>query len=641
MHMSMKRSLSFVAALIVLGGAALHASDVLTVLSSDVTQVGRPVVLNYRFVDTAMPEDMPRPSIDVDGLEIIYNGMQTQSSYSFNFGGGSSRSDNSTAFEFRYVVTPNRPGTFTIPAFDVRAGGKRIRTKPVTLRVVGSGGYVPPPVIPGPQQIIPPQAIAPGIPPGAPQAPARDEGGRPFYGEVVVGQKTAFVGEVVPVELRFYFRADLSFDNLQRPSFGGEGFTAADLSEPEQNDQVLNNVRYNVVTFRTAITPVKAGVAEIPPAAMTGRMVVQGSPFGNDPFFDQFFGGMPGMGRSENIEARTNRKKIEVLPLPKDGRPANFSGAIGQFTMDASASPKTTGPGEPVTLRLAVAGRGNFDTFTAPELTGTDGWRTYAPKESFAAEGSRGFGNSSGTKTFEFNMVARQDQTGTPSAQFSYFDPRDKKYVTLMADPVPVSAAGSGAGANDNRSSPPAAADAAAQQAPAQQGSAAAAPASASDIAAPAATLAKTASGFEAWIRKPVFLVINILLLLAVILSLPYLAWMRRRAKKSALASDLETTLRRARVGWQNTGERDVFYTAAAHFVLAQLALWDNKPSAQVDVEEALERRVADPVQRREILAVLAKHDELKYGGGGAGALDPQERARAVALMEKFAASHG
>ncbi len=638
MHISMKQSLSVAAALIVLG-AALHASDVLTVLSLEETQVGRPVVLNYRFVDTAMPEDMPRPSIDVDGLEIIYNGMQTQSSYSFNFGGGSSRTDNSTAFEFRYVVTPNRPGTFTIPAFEVRAGGKRIRTKPVTLRVVGSGGYVPPPVIPGPQQIIPPQAIAPGISPGAPQTPARDEGGKPFYGEIVVGQKTAYVGEVVPVELRFYFRTDLSFDNLQRPSFGGEGFTAADLSEPEQNDQVINNVRYNVVTFRTAITPVKAGVAEIPPAAMSGRMVVQGSPFGNDPFFDQFFSSMPGMGRSENIEARTNRKKIEVMPLPKDGRPANFSGAIGQFTMEASASPKTTGASEPVTLRLAVAGRGNFDVFTAPELTGTAGWRTYAPKESFVAEGSRGFGNSSGTKTFEFNMVARQDQTATPGAQFTYFDPRDNKYITLTADPVPVSAAGSGAATNENRAASPAPADAAARQTPSQQASAPSA--EAADIAAPAAALAKTASGFEAWIRKPVFLAINIILLLVVILFVPYLAWMRRRAEKSALASELETTLRRARVGWQNTAERDVFYTAAAHFVLAQLALWDNKPVARLDVAEALERRVSDPVQRREILSVIAKHDELKYGGGGAGPLDPQERDRTAALLGKFAASHG
>lgn len=619
-------------------------ADTVAVLSSDTTQVGRPVVLVYRFINTAMPEDMPRPTIDVDGLDIRYNGMQTQSSFSFNFGGGSSRSDNSTAFEFMYVVTPNRPGTFTIPGFDVQAGGKRIRTKPVTLRVAGSGGFAQQvPVIPGPQQIIPPQPpLVQGIPPAAAQSsgPSGNEGGKPFYGEVVVGQKTAYVGEVVPVELRFYFRADLEFDNLQKPSFGGEGFTAANLSEPEQRDQIINDIRYNVVTFRTAITPVKAGVAEIPPTAMTGRMVTHGSPFGGDPFFDQFLRGLPGMGQAENIEARTNRRKIEVLPLPKEERPANFSGAIGQFTMEAGASPRTTGAGEPVTLRLSVSGRGNFDAFTAPELTGTDGWRTYSPKESFAAEGSRGFGNSSGTKTFEFNMVARQDRTATPGAQFSYFDPRDKKYVTLTSDPVPVTAAGSAA-ANEDRPGLAAAAEEDAQRPPSQQASAPSEPAPASGIAAPAEALTKNAAGFEAWIRKPLFLAVNMLLLIAVIVSIPYLVWMRRRANKGALVSDLETTLRRAKVGWQNTGERDVFYTAAAHFVLAQLALWDNKPVARLDVAEALSRRVPDPVERREILSVLAKHDELKYGGGGAGALDPQERGRIAAVLEKFSASHG
>ncbi len=633
----------FCAAFVLGGLSAAARAETVTVLSRDVAQVGQPVMLNYRFVNTGMPEDMPRPAIAVDGLDIRYNGMQTQSSSSFNFGGGGMQSNSETAFEFMYVVTPDRPGNFTIPGFEVRAGGRRIRTKPVNLRVVGSGSYAPQvPVVPNRQQMMPPSSG--GVPMTPPSGGTSQDSSdaRAYHGEMVIGSKSAYVGEVIPVELRFYFRADFQFDNLQRPSFGGEGFTAAPLSEPEQTEQVIEGIPYNVVTFRSAITPVKSGQIEIPAAAMEGRMITQDASTGLDPFFDQFFrnfpGVAPGTGRAENIRARTNRRKLEILALPKDGKPENFSGAVGQFTMEAQADPKTAAAGEPVTLQLTVSGRGNFDAIAAPELTGDDGWRTYAPKSSFTPEDSRGFGKSSGTKTFEFSMVARKDREETPGALFSYFDPREKKYVTLTADPVAVQAAGAGAaaGAEPDRDKSVVPAAAAVREPEPKP----AAKAEAADVAAPAESLAENAPGFEAWVQRPWFLALNLLLLFAALIAIPYLLWMRRRAKKSALVSELETTLRRAKVGWQNTGERDVFYAAAAHYVLAQLALWDNRPVAGLNVPEALGRRVPDPLERRGIESVLARHDELKYGGGGGGALDTKERGRVVAALEKFSASH-
>ena len=82
------------------------------------------------------------------------------------------------------------------------------------------------------------------------------------------------------------------------------------------------------------------------------------------------------------------------------------------------------------------------------------------------------------------------------------------------------------------------------------------------------------------------------------------------------------------------------FYAAAARFVQARLALWDDKPEGLVDPFESLVRRVPDPVERRELLAVLARRDEMKYGGAGSGDLDPAERRRVTELLDKFAAHH-
>jgi len=639
------------AALPFLLGASFASAEVTTLLSSNTARVGEPVMLVYRFVNTEQPRDMPRPTIAVPGLDIRFNGVSSQSRQSFVFGGQGTQRDAATVYEFRYTVIPNQPGRFTIPGFAVSAGGRQVRTQPAQLTVTGPGGSMPPAQPPPVRQVIPPP-FSPGQPQQMPpqqqqrvrpptQAPQQPAQGRtppltpdgepaPYFGEIIIGSKTAYAGEVVPVELRFHYRADIAFDNLQPPSFGGDGFTAAPLTEPEQTEQIVGDIPYNVVTFRTAITPVKPGEIEIPSAAMEGRMVMQGAMPGMDPFFDQFFRNfpMPGIGRAENIQARTEPRTLQVQALPLEGRPANFTGAIGQFSLEASASPDQAASGEPVTLTLAVEGRGNFDAVSAPALTGEDGWRVYTPKDTFTAADAIGYG---GTKTFEISMVARRDQTATPGAEFSYFDPQKKKYFTLKAEPQTVAAAGGGAGTDDAAST---------AQAAGTGEDSTAAPAVPGDIASPASTLAGRGQGFVPRLLQPSFHWINLALLAAVVLSIPYLIWQRRRARKSALTAETEAVLREAKSGYHKASAPADFYAAAAQFVQARLALLDGKPVALIVPDEALTRHVADPSARRDLQSLLARRDELKYGGSAADTLDPAERRRLSAVLDKFATNH-
>lgn len=603
-------------------GLAASSAQVQTSLSANVGQVGVPIQLQYAFSNVGEPRDMPR-SIEVDGLDIRLSGTSRRVEI-VNF-------QTTSSMVYVYTVVADRPGAFVIPAIPVQCGGKELRTEPAELRIGG------------PSRPAPAQAPAmPQPPPGpAPQAgPPPSSGGESArcYGEIVMGAKSAFVGEVVPVELRFFFRSDIQFDSLQPPSFGGDGFTAAPLSEPDQSRQMVGGVEYNVITFRSAITPVKSGQVEIPRAVMQGRMVVQGGGGTGDPFFDQFFRNfpVPGMGvHAENIEARTNLRKLDVLSLPKDGRPENFSGAVGQFTMSAKASQKSAGSGEPVTLALSVEGRGNFDAMSAPVLTKEQGWRTYAPKESFAAADSAGFGSSSGTKTFVYSMVAKEARDATPGAQFSYFDPREKKYVTLTTDPIPVAAAGTGA---DRPAAAGTAAPGAAQTPPPgrEAGNTSAAPAE--DLGALASALSPHAPGFDALVRRPWFLAANAALLAVVLLGFPVLVWWSRRARERAATAKLESSLRDAREALGAAATRGAFFSAAAQLVEAQLAVWDR--GARPDLAAAVGRRVADPVVRRELESLLARRDELRYGGEGDGPLPDAERRRITELLQKFSSTH-
>lgn len=620
----------------VLLACATAQAGVETVLSRNETQVNQPVLLVYRFTDTEQPQDMPQPSIMADGLQVRFQGASRQNNFSFSFGGGGAQNKSQSVFEYTYLVTPLRPGELTIPGFAVRVGGQTLRTDPAKLKVFGSGGYVPPgqPAPNIPQGVLPqpvPQAPSPG---GQPSSVPSDRAGEPYFAELLMSSKPIYVGEVVPVDIRFYFRGDVPLNDLQHPTFSGDGFTAVPLDEPQQGEQMLGNVPYRVFTFRSAITAVKTGEIEIPPVTMNARVVVQGTPPGFDAFFDQFFRNfpMPGMGRAEQIEVSAPGRTLKVLPLPKEGRPAEFSGAIGQFSLEASAEPRNAGPGEPVTLRLAVSGRGNFDAISPPALTGADGWRTYAPKEKFQRDDAIG---SAGTKTFDFKMVARTDQTATPGAEFSYFDPRKKQYVTLKAEPQPVDAAGRGSAAPDDQTLPPVA-----TTAPGAAPSAAPNAAPADDIAAPAPALSSASGhGFVPNLHAPWFRWLNIGLLAIAVLVLPILFWLRRRRIKSARTAELESALRQAKSALHKASDKTEFYNAAAHFVQARLELLNGGAGSVADAAAALQQCIADPIENRELQSVLARRDELKYGGGAGGSLGEDERRRVVSQLEKFAAT--
>ena len=165
---------------------------------------------------------------------------------------------------------------------------------------------------------------------------------------------------------------------------------------------------------------------------------------GIDDFFGGFFGNMVSPGDVRQTTVSTQQAKLEVKPLPKDGRPENFTGAIGQFSLQASAAPKQAVAGDPISLNVTVSGRGNFDAMGAPALVESDGWRTYPPGEKFEASQSDPIGFN-GQKRFEYMLVAREDRSKTPVAELSFFDPSLEKYVTIRSNPVEVTAKGGAA----------------------------------------------------------------------------------------------------------------------------------------------------------------------------------------------------
>jgi hypothetical protein len=180
----------------------------------------------------------------VDGLEIIPVGQQS-----------SMQVINGAVFaEVRYVyqVTPNRSGSFTIPAIGVPGGGS---TQPIAFRVDKT---------PSGQNS---QSPRPGSPLPAPSvkrleghaAPADAKGDSAFL-RVVLPKQGITVGELMPVEIKACFPAGMAASLNGLPMLTGGAFALNKLDDnPEQTREVIDGQPYNVITWSSALSAVEAG----------------------------------------------------------------------------------------------------------------------------------------------------------------------------------------------------------------------------------------------------------------------------------------------------------------------------------------------------------------------------------------------
>jgi hypothetical protein len=152
-------------------------------------------------------------------------------------------------------------------------------------------------------------------------------------------------------------------------------------------------------------------------------------------FFDMF-------GSSQTVRIESKPVTLNVLALPENGKPKEFTGGVGQFTMVASLDRTATTNSEPLNLTVRVSGSGNIRMIGKPEIAPIAGLKILDPEAKddarATADGVRG------TKTFRFPIIPQSDgRYVIDPIAIAYFDPRGKAYHTLKAGPFEFSASGS------------------------------------------------------------------------------------------------------------------------------------------------------------------------------------------------------
>ncbi len=128
---------------------------------------------------------------------------------------------------------------------------------------------------------------------------------------------------------------------------------------------------------------------------------------------------------------KTNPLKLTVQPLPETGKPAQFSGAVGEYQITAQVDRRSIEVGRALTLSLQVSGRGSMQTVTAPKLPAIPGVVVNGPT---VVEDS-----VPTTRTYAYALIpARSGTLRIPAIAYIYFDPSRAVYATAQTSPIPV-----------------------------------------------------------------------------------------------------------------------------------------------------------------------------------------------------------
>ena len=600
--------------------ARADSPSVTAVLSNSETVVGETVELQIKV--TGPGDAQPPEEISIDGLEIHATGQSRQFEMR-NF----STSSNVT---YTYTVLPLRAGRFTIPSQTVHAGGRVIRTPQLVLNVADSPGQ---PTTTRPNRGTQSQAAAARV---------------LVFAELIVPKKTAYVGEIVPVQIRMGFDPRLRPSLIEPPEITGQGFTSQKLQQSGQTSETVNGRPYEVVTYKSAIAAARAGKFEIGPVKAKAQVIVPRrrppprartrSPFDlfdlDDPFSDPFFSNpFAQIGERRDVEIRSEPVQLDVKPLPPNA-PPSFSGAIGNFAMAMDAKPKSVQVGDPITVTTSIAGRGNFDRVNAPVVEDERGWHKYPPSSKFKQDDEVGI---SGTKTFETVLSPNEKKQALPVLAFSYFDPAKEQYVTLRSEPIAITVQG-GAAVSQNV--------AASQPVPAPTGrppTAAVATSKPQDILYQLTDRGRTTESFAPIYTRRVFWAAQSIPLLAL---LSFSIWKIRRTKinnreaRRIAALQHEAAELMHKLHRKNTTPQE-YYAEASRVVQVKAALASGSREVEpnmVDAETAADTFKLDDYSRDQLRRLFEQSDEWQYSGAhnGPGRISPENRREVLELIENL-----
>ena len=371
-------------------------------------------------VNSQKVRDFRAPSIK--GFEVLMGpSRSTQSSTQIINGNETSTS----TITFTYILMAEKEGTYSIPGATIVADGNNYTSNSVSIKVLP------------PDQSAGQSNGRGGVSSARNQANAGKITDKELFITATASKSKVYEQEAILLTYKIYTQVNLTQLHGDMPDL--KGFHTQEVELPSQKQWSLehyNGKNYNTTVYsQYVLFPQQSGKLEIPSITFEGtisQLVASDDPF--DAFFN---GGSNYINIKKNIV--TPKLTIDVKELPA-GKPANFSGGVGEFTLSSSISTQELKTNDAVTIKLVISGSGNMKLINTPEVGFPQDFEIYDPKVDNKFNLTRD--GLAGSKVIEYLAIPRHAGDYTiPPIELSYFDLKSQSYKTLKTEPYSLKVA--------------------------------------------------------------------------------------------------------------------------------------------------------------------------------------------------------
>lgn len=348
------------------------------------------------------------------GLEVLYGPAQSvQSSYQY-INGHASHSSSTT---LTFLVVAEKSGTYTVSGGVVTAAGGRARAN--TLRIhVGKGSGRATSSGQG-------RRMSSSVPVLSETAHIS---GRDLFIAATASKTIVHEQEALLLTYKVYARMNVNLTQLDLKIPDLKGFHTQEIPLPQTKSwkmETKGGRTYKTILWsQYVLFPQQSGNLTIPSISADGIIRL---PNQNIDPLDAFFN-TGAAYREIKKTLVTPSIKVKVIPLPT--RPANFSGAVGNFRITADVNRTSIPANEALNLKVTVSGMGNVKLMKNPDIKFPKEFETYDPKVTDKDQVTSG--GVSGTRVFNYTVIPRlQGDFTIPSIEFCYFDLSSETYKTI------------------------------------------------------------------------------------------------------------------------------------------------------------------------------------------------------------------
>ncbi|RZS99216.1 BatD family protein [Aquimarina brevivitae] len=307
---------------------------------------------------------------------------------------------------FSYFLAPNKRGKFTIGQATIEIDGNTYKTTPVNVEVTA----------------------AVDKPKDGNDADLTASENLHLVAEI--SKTNPYINEAITVVYKLYVSPRISVSNwkeLDSPKYSDFWSQAIDMKQLKIENGEYDGEPYRYVVLRkTVLYPQKTGKLDIEPLTLSIAVDVPTNR-------RDIFGGR--LYSTVNKRVAAGNKTINVKPLPQNGKPADFNGAVGSFDFQVKTNKTELDATESLEAKVVVSGNGNLKLFDLPSLSVPSGIEQYEPEHNEMVRTN--LTGMAGSISDTYTLVPQaKGKYPIPSISFSYFDLKTETYKTITSDEV-------------------------------------------------------------------------------------------------------------------------------------------------------------------------------------------------------------